>query len=280
MSNNRIIFKDFEQLVPMIKDRWTPIYLQYGRIEVNNYSINFISSEGDVLDIPCAMISAILLGPGTTITHAAINICSKSNTPVIWVGEDGLYFYSFGVSVNENCKTSINHAKLHSDPNSKLKIARKMFSLRFPNDDISNTSLESLMGMEGNRVKTQYSQLAKKYNIQWAFRNTNGMYGIDVDDLNLSLNVLNYSLYCICLSVCLSMGYIPSLGFVHSDGKIPFIYDVADLFKYDITIPIAFETYSNINGFNQELLLENFSTKCKEYKLLQKLPKILNEIIK
>lgn len=264
----------------MIKDRWTPIYLQHGRVEVDNYSIKFISSEGITLDIPCAMVSTIILGPGTTITHAAIVICSKSNTPIVWVGEDGLYFYSFGVTVNESCKTSILHSKLFSDPVNKLNVAKKMFSYRFPNEDISSSTLESLMGVEGYRVRNQYKQLAEKYEITWAFRNTNGIYGIEVDALNLSLNVLNYSLYCICLSVCLSMGYIPALGFVHSDGKIPFIYDIADLFKHDLTIPVAFETYSNVNKFNQSLLFENFAIKCKEYKLLSKLPKILNEIIR
>ncbi len=156
--NNRIIFKDFEQLVPMIKDRWTPIYLQQGRVECDNYSIKFISSEGTTLDIPCAMTSAIILGPGVTITHAAIVVCSKSNTPIVWVGNDGLYFYSFGVNVNESCKTSMLHARLFSDPIAKLNVARKMFSRRFPEEDVSTSTLESLMGREGHRVRDQYKK--------------------------------------------------------------------------------------------------------------------------
>lgn len=280
MAKNRIIFKDFEQLVPMVKDRWTPIYLQYGRVEVDNYSIKFISSEGKIINIPCAMISAILLGPGTTITHAAITVCSKSNTPIMWIGEDGVNFYSFGINVNDSCSTSIQHALLYSNQELKLNIARKMFKNRFPDINVEEASLPTLMGLEGNRVKNQYQELSKKYDIRWAYRNTNGEFGLSVDDLNLSLNVLNYNLYCICLSVILSMGYIPSLGFIHSDGKIPFVYDIADLFKYDLTIPVAFETFSLCNRFNQELLYESFANKCKEYKLLQKLPNILKELMK
>jgi CRISP-associated protein Cas1 len=280
MPKNRIIFKDFEQLVPMVKDRWTPIYLQYGRIEVDNYSIKFVSHLGDIVDIPCAMISAIILGPGTSITHAAITICSKSNTPIIWTGEDGLYFYSFGVAVNETCKTSIKHAELHANTESRLDVARRMFKHRFPDIDVSAYKLPQLMGLEGVRVRNTYESLAKKYDIPWAFRNTNGVFGIAVDDLNLSLNLLNYSLYCICLSVVLSMGYVPALGFIHVDGKIPFIYDVADLFKHELTIPTAFEAYSHIRKFNQDVLFQKFSERCAEYKLLQKLPKILKDLIK
>lgn len=280
MGKNRIIFKDFEQLVPMVKDRWTPIYLQHGRIEVDNYSIKFVSSDGKIIDIPCAMTSAIILGAGTSITHAAISICSKSNTPIIWTGEDGLYFYSFGVSVNETCKASIRHAELHSNTESRLDVARKMFKYRFPDLDTSAYQLPQLMGLEGVRVRNTYESLAKKYDTPWAFRNTNGVFGVAVDDLNLSLNVLNYSLYCICLSVSLSMGYIPSLGFVHVDGKIPFIYDIADLFKHELSMPVAFETFSTIRKFNQEVLFEKFSERCAEYKLLQKMPKILKDLMK
>lgn len=121
------------------------------------------------------MLSCILLGPGSTISHAAIVTCSKSNTPIVWVGKENLAFYSFGVSVNEKCQTAIKQAKMFANNEEKTKIARKMFSIRFPNVDTKNTTIDILKGLEGNRIRNSYQELAKKYNIEWSFRNTTGI---------------------------------------------------------------------------------------------------------
>lgn len=275
-----IIFKDFENLVPMIKDRWCPIFLEHGRLEVDNYSTKFITSDGNTIHIPNAMVSCIVLGPGTTITHAAISVCSKTNTPVIWCGEEGLFFYAFGVNVNERCKTTIRQVEMYSNKELNLLVCQRMFKIRFPEVDISDLSIDSMRGMEGNRVRNSYKELSEKYNIPWVCRNTNGFIGIDVDDLNLSLNILNYYLYSLCLTVCISMGYIPSLGFFHSDGKVPFIYDMADLYKKELTFDVAFSTYVDAKKYNKDLLIKNFTEKVTKFKLLEKLPKHLNEIFK
>lgn len=272
-----IIFKDFYKYVPHVKDRWTPIYLEMGALEVNNYSVSWIDKSGK-LDIPVAMVSCIILGPGSTVTHAAIVACSKTNTPVVWVGNDGLYFYSSGVSVNEKCHTAMKQAELFSDITKKTEVARKMFSIRFPGVDVSNTTIDVLKGMEGNRIRNAYKEYAEKYKIEWTCRNTNGLYGIAVDDLNKSLNIVNFNMYCICLSAITTMGYIPSLGFVHSDGKIPLAYDIADLYKVDLCFDVAFHTYSQVRKYNRDLLMQNFSEKASKFKLLEKIPKHLNGI--
>lgn len=264
----------------MIKDRWTPIYLEKGRLEVENYSIKFIDSDKNVIVIPVAMVSCIILGIGTTVTHAAIVACSKTNTPVVWMGDDGLHYYATGVNVNEQCQTTIKHAELYVNEISRVNIARKMFSVRFPNVDTNDTDIPKLRGMEGVRIRNAYRELSEKYNVPWAIRNTNGLYGIDVDDLNLSLNILNFNLYCICLSAITTMGYIPSLGFVHSDGKIPFVYDIADLYKVDICFEVAFKTFSEVRCYNKDLLIQNFTEKVASYKLLDKLPKDLIGLMK
>lgn len=274
---DKIIFKDFHNIVPMIKDRWTPIYLECGRLEVDNYSVKWVTEKSET-SIPSAMISCIILGPGSVVTHAAVVSCSKTNTPLVWCGSDGLYYYSTGVNVNENCKTSIKHAELFVT--SRLQIARKMFSSRFPDIDVGSMELSQLMGVEGNRVRNSYKNHAEKYNIQWACRNTNGLCGIEVDDLNMSLNILNYNLYSICLSTITTMGYIPSLGFIHSDGKIPFVYDIADLYKEELCIDVAFHSFAISKKLNKELLMQNFTKKVSEFRLLEKLPKDLKNIIR
>lgn len=264
----------------MIKDRWCPIFLEHGRLEVDNFSIKFISSDGSIINIPNAMLSCIVLGPGTTITHSAISICAKTNTPVIWCGEDGLFFYAFGTNVNERCKPTIRQVEMYSDKELKLLVCRRMFKLRFPDVDVTNLEIDVMRGMEGNRVRNSYRELSEKYNIPWVCRNTNGLIGIDVDDLNLSLNILNYYLYSLCLTVSISMGYITSLGFFHVDGKVPFIYDIADLYKKELTFDVAFSTYVEAKKYNKELLIKNFTERVVKFKLLEKLPKHLNEIFK
>jgi len=155
-----------------------------------------------------------------------------------------------------------------------------MFKIRFPEANIDNNTIESMRGMEGIRVRNSYKELAEKYEIPWVGRNTNGIYGITVDDINLSLNILNYNLYCICLSVITTMGYIPSLGFFHSDGKIPFVYDIADLYKAELTFDVAFSSYIQTKKYNKDLLMQKFSEKCSSFKLLEKIPKHLHEIFK
>jgi len=276
---DKIIFKDFYKYVPMFKDRWTPIYLEHGRLEVNDYSLTWIDKDGK-MDIPVAMLSCIIVGPGSSVTHSAIVSCSKSNTPIVWMGEDGLYFYSFGVSVNEKCHTAQLHAALVSNDDHRTNVARNMFSLRFPTVDVSTATIDQLKGMEGHRIRDAYKTYADKYRVPWTCRNTNGIYGIAVDDLNKSLNVLNFNLYCICLGAITTLGYIPSLGFIHSDGKIPFVYDIADLYKVDICFEVAFSTFSSIRTYNRKVLMGNFTEAVHKYKLLKKLPKDIERIFK
>lgn len=277
--SDKIIFKNFHNIVPMSKDRWTPIYLEHGKLEVENYSVKWVDSNSNHMSIPVAMVSCIILGPGTTITHAAIVSCSKTNTPVVWMGEDGLYYYATGVNVNERCQTTMTHARLYGNMDNRLQVARNMFTKRFPDLDLTHNTIDQMKGIEGNRIRNSYRDLSKKYSVEWVCRNTNGIYGIDVDDLNTSLNILNFNLYCICLSVITTMGYIPSLGFIHSDGKIPFIYDIADLYKVDLTFDVAFSTYSEIRRYNKEMLIQNFTKAVSKYNLMSKIPKDLKEIM-
>jgi len=93
------------------KDRWTPIYLEHGRIEVDDAAIKWIDSKGKACPIPVATVSALILGPGTTITHAAVKAVAQCNCPLLWLGEDGLRFYAYGITPNNwNMADNINRA--------------------------------------------------------------------------------------------------------------------------------------------------------------------------
>lgn len=276
-----VIFKNFNKCVPSFSGRWTPLYLEHGRLEIDDSSVKWISATGDVVRIPAARLSVIMLGPGTTITHAAITSLSRLHTPVVWVGDDGMRFYAFGVDINEKCQTSMDHALVYADVSKRESIARKMFSERFPEEDVESKTIMELRGMEGFRVRQMYQTMAAKYNVPWDVRNASGMIESlgNQDDLNKMLTLANHSLYCICLSAITTMGYLPSLGFVHVDGKIPFVYDIADLYKAYVTIEPCFKTYAYYKGYDKDATLNAVKEAVESYKIIEKIPKDLKRLI-
>jgi CRISPR-associated protein Cas1 len=276
-----LIFKGFNKCIPAFSGRWTPLYLEHGRLEVDDSSIKWVAADGSVVRIPAARLSAILLGPGTTITHAAITSLSRLNTPVAWVGEDGVRFYSFGVDINEKCQTSMEHAILFADEAKREGVARKMFMDRFPGVSVEGKSVEELRGMEGVRVRNLYSQCAKDTGVPWTGRNSSGQLQHlgEQDDLNRMLTLANHTLYCVCLAAICTMGYLPSLGFVHKDGKIPFVYDIADLYKADVTVRPCFETYAKYGGGDRDMVLGLLKESLEKHKVVSRIPADLKRLM-
>jgi CRISPR-associated protein Cas1 len=80
-------------------------------------------------------------------------------------------------------------------------------------------------------------------------------------------------------AVCCSLGYLPSLGFVHEGGTLPFIYDVADLYKEGISYPAAFQAIRQQPDDRGELVRKFLKERIEEVKLLQKMPQDLEELI-
>jgi CRISPR-associated protein Cas1 len=59
--------------------------------------------------------------------------------------------------------------------------------------------------------------------------------------VNRALSSANSCLYGVCHAAIVSAGYSPALGFIHTGKQLSFVYDIADLYKTEITIPLAFE---------------------------------------
>src|SRR6266516_1212109 len=140
----------------MARDRWTPIYLEHGRLEVDDSSVKWIGADGLLYRLPVATISTILLGPGTTVTHAAMKACADSNTPVCWIGEECMRFYAFGLAPNHDNDMPRLHATAWVDKKRRAEIVRCMFKMRFPDVDVESWSIKELRGMEGLRVWVLY----------------------------------------------------------------------------------------------------------------------------
>jgi CRISPR-associated protein Cas1 len=266
------------ETLAMARDRWTPIYLEHGRLEVDDSSVKWIGADGLLCRLPVATISAVLLGPGTTVTHAAMKACADSNTPVCWIGEECMRFYAFGLAPNHDNDMPRFHATAWADKKRRTDIARRMFRMRFPDVEVDGRTVKELRGMEGLRVRTLYAQLGLQYGVTWKGRNYNKDNWEMADAINRALSAANASLYALCAAVVCSLGYVPSLGFIHDAGTLPFIYDVADLYKHLTSIPAAFMAVRQDPEDDGELTRKLLKQRVEEERLLQRIPKDLEAL--
>lgn len=268
-----------ETLTPA-KDRWTPIYLEHGRLEVDDSSVKWIGADRTILRIPVATVSALMLGPGTTITHAAMKACADCNTPVCWVGEQGMRFYAFGITPTHDNERARRQAALHTSRKNREEIARRMFVMRFGDRDlVQGKTVKALMGMEGQRVKDLYVTMGQKYGVTWKGRNYNPNNWVVADGLNKAVSAANASLYALTTAVVTSMGYLPQLGFIHSAGTLPFVFDIADIYKPETTLEAAFQTVSINPKANEKDVLLRLKQIIEQSKLLYRIPRDIGKLL-
>lgn len=267
-------------MLPQISDRYPFIYLERGRVEIDDSSVKWIDSEGNLVRIPSALLQTVLLGPGTSITHEAVKVLTASNTTVCWVGEDSLLFYAVGTTPTSNTRNLRLQAKLASTDKSRLAIARRMFTFRFPEDDVESKTLSELMGMEGRRVKATYERLATKYGVGWKGRSyVPGKFELG-DMTNQIITASNAALYALITSSVYHLGYSPHIGFIHSGSPLPFVYDLADLYKEELCIDLAFKLTYEMGGiYNRHTVAEEFRERVIESNLLARIPKDIARIL-
>lgn len=229
--------------LPRISDRVSFIYVEHAKISRIDSAIT-VSDYRGVVNIPVSMIGVLLLGPGTEISHRAMEILGDVGTSVIWVGERGVRHYAHGRSLAHSTRFLEKQAKLVSNKRSRLAVARKMYAMRFEDEDVSNLTMQQLRGREGSRIRKVYRNCSKKFNVKWEKRDYKVDDFEDSDAVNQALSALNVSLYGVCHSVIVALGMSPGLGFVHTGHDKSFVYDIADLYKAEITIPLAFELAS------------------------------------
>ena len=276
----KIFFRITKDMFPQMKDRYPYVYLEHGRLEIDDSSVKWISAEGYVVRLPVAVIGSVILGPGTSVTHAAIESISSSGCSVCWVGEDSLTFYAYGMPPTADTQNFYKQGRLAFNPLSRLKVARRMFSKRFPNAELLDKSLQVMMGMEGQRVKRLNAEKSEKYNVPWNSRSYIPGQPAKSDPVNRCLTFFNGLLYGILTSVILYAGYSPRIGFIHSGSPMPFVYDVADLYKEWLTIDLAFSLVANdIDVFDKRFLIDAFCNRVVEYGLMGKVVLDIEEVM-
>lgn len=276
----RLFVKITRETLPQVKDKYPFIYLERGRLEIDDSSVKWIDASANVVPLPVATLNAILLGPGSTVTHDAVKTATAANCSICWVGEDSLLFYASGYLSTADTRNLRHQIECASNAEKSLDIAKRMFAWRFPDADLEGKTLQSMMGMEGNRVRSLYQSKAEEYGVGWKGRQfIPGKFEMS-DTTNQIMTSTNAALYGILCSAVHSLGYSPHIGFIHSGSPLPFIYDLADLYKEYLCIDLAFALTKDMAGiYNKYKVSDAFRKRVIEMDLLTKIPKDIQELL-
>jgi len=267
--------KDLHE-IPRTKDSLSYIYVEHAKIKQDAHSIALYDKEG-ITPVPCASLNLLMLGPGTDITHAAVKNLVENDCMILWCGEEGVRFYAQGLGRTRSAKNITHQALLTSIKAFRLIVAKKMYIKRFDEVIPSETSIQQLRGKEGARVREIYRQNSKRTTVPWTGRVYKRNSWFDTDPINRAISSANSCLYGLCHASIVAMGYSPALGFIHTGKQLSFVYDIADLYKTEITIPLSFdiieESTKDISGrvrrtcreiFRQSKLLTRIVSDIKE----------------
>lgn len=267
------------ETLPPVRERWTPLYLEHGRIEVDDSSVKWIGADRMVMRLPISSLSVLMLGPGTTVTHAAVRACAVCNTPICWVGAEGMHFYATGITPTHDNERARLQAELASNEHSRSIVARSMFAMRFSDVDVDKYSVNELRGFEGRRVKHLYQEMGAQFAVPWKGRNYDTQNWSVSDTINRAVSAANAALYALTASVVTSMGYLPHLGFIHTAGTLPFVFDMADIYKPETTLPAAFETVSMNEQATEEEVVSRLKLYIEKSKLMSRMPVDITNLI-
>lgn len=271
---------NFVPLKPLpIKDRASIIFLQYGKIDVKDGAFVLIDEKGVRTHIPVGSIACMMLEPGTRVSHAAVKLAAMVGTLLVWVGEAGTRLYAAGQPGGARSDRLLYQARLALDEELRLKVVRKMFELRFNETAPVRRSIEQLRGIEGIRVKRTYMLLAEQYLVPWAGRKYDPKDWSKGDIANQCISAATACLYGVTEAAVLAAGYAPAIGFLHSGKPLSFIYDIADIIKFETVIPVAF----NIARNNPKYPDREVRIRCRDIfrtsKLLKRIIPLIEEIL-
>jgi CRISPR-associated protein Cas1 len=254
------------------------LYFDRCKIEQEAKGIAVFKKKDKYL-IPCASLSTLLLGPGTRITHAAMKTLADNACEVQWVGEDCFRFYSSGRNSSASVQRLYHQAQTWADSQQRLAVVRRMYQFRFQEPLAEDLTLQQIRGLEGVRVRTTYSRMSKATGIPWKGRNYKQDSWYDADPINRALSSANSYLYAVCQAAIVSVGYSPALGFIHTGKPLSFVYDIADLYKAETTIPAAFEAIAAAQEGADSTIRQKCREKFTEYGLMRRIVQDIDRVL-
>lgn len=224
-----------------VSERVSSLYVERCHIDRDENAVVLVNKDRTIR-VPSSMLAVILIGPGTRVTHAAVTLLGDSGTAMCWVGEQGVRFYAAGVGGARSSRILRRQAWLVSRRAERVAVARQMYSIRFPGEDVSGLSMQQLRGREGARIRAVYRAESERTGVPWMKREYRAGDAFAAgDDVNRLLSAGHSYLYGVVHAAVVGVGATPGLGFVHSGSWQSFVLDIADLYKADLTIPLAFD---------------------------------------
>lgn len=235
-----------------IRERISVIFIERGEIDVLDGAFVVVDVSGVRTHIPVGGVVCIMLEPGTRVSHRAAALAARVGTLLVWVGEAGVRLYSAGQPGGARSDRLLYQARLALDENLRLKVVRKMYALRFGDEPPARRSVDQLRGIEGARVRRTYQLLARKFGIEWKGRDYDAEDWDAADLANRCLSSATACLYGVTEAAVLAAGYAPAIGFIHTGKPLSFVYDIADVYKFETVVPIAFQVAASRPSGNPE----------------------------
>jgi CRISP-associated protein Cas1 len=263
----------------LIKDRLSILFVEKGQIDVLDGAFVVVDITGVRTHIPVGGVACLMLEPGTRVSHAAAALVARVGTLLVWVGEAGVRLYASDQPGGARSDRLLYQAQLALDETLRLKVVRKMYELRFNEKPPERRSVDQLRGIEGARVKQMYKLMAQQYRVDWNARN----YDIDqwdaADVPNRCLSAATACLYGVTEAAVLAAGYAPAVGFIHTGKPLSFVYDIADLFKFETVVPVAFK----VAATKPRELEREVRLKCRDVfrqsRLLERIIPTIEEVL-
>lgn len=262
-----------------IKERLSILFVEKGNVDVLDGAFVVVDKNGVRTHVPLGGIACLMLEPGTRISHAAVSLASRAGTLLVWVGEAGVRLYSSGQPGGARSDHLLYQARLALDETTRLKVVRRMYALRFGEEPPLKRSVEQLRGIEGARVREMYKQIAATYKVDWKFRNYDTEEWETGDIPNRCLSAATSCLYGVTEAAVLAAGYAPAVGFIHTGKPLSFVYDIADVYKFETVVPVAFRVAAKSSGNSEQEVRLGCRDVFRQTRLLERIIPDIEEIL-
>ena len=224
-----------------MKEKTSILFLEKGRLDVLDGAFVLVDKNGVRTHIPVGGVACLMLEPGIRVSHAAVALAARAGCLLVWVGEGGVRLYAAGQPGGARSDRLLFQFRLASDEDARLRVVRKMYAIRFHEEAPAKRSVDQLRGIEGARVRKLYELLARRSGVEWKRRDYDPEKWESGDLPNRCLSAAMACLYGLTEAAVLAAGYSPAVGFIHTGKPRSFVYDIADLFKFETVVPAAFQ---------------------------------------
>ena len=255
------------------------LFVERGQIDVLDGAFVVVDEGGVRTHIPVGSLACLLLEPGTRVSHLAVRLAAQVGCLLIWIGEAGVRLYAAGQPGGARSDKLLYQASLALNEGPRLNVVRKMYELRFGEEAPSRRSVDQLRGIEGARVRRTYQLLAQKYGVRWRSRRYDASEWSSGDMPNRCLSSATACLYGICEAAILAAGYAPAIGFLHTGKARSFVFDIADIFKFETVVPVAFRLAASEPAEPEREVRLACRDAFRSTRLLQKIIPTIEEIL-